>query len=103
MDDEKWRKLNDVGLLADLPGPLTEITLELIDPLLLQIHLQTLPQTGPDQTKHERYVKIAPSEAMIVSPIGVLRKGESEVGELPVGDRLSHTEEAFHHRSGEQI
>ena len=39
VDDEKWRELDDVGLLADLPSPLAEITLELLDPLLLQIHL----------------------------------------------------------------
>ena len=56
MDDEKWRELDDVRLLADLPGPLAEIALELLDSLLLQIHFQTLPETGPDQTN----VKIVP-------------------------------------------
>ena len=98
MDDEKWRELDDVRLLADLPGPLAEIALELLDSLLLQIHFQTLPETGPDQTN----VKIVPSIEPRVSPVGVLRQGESEVGELPVGDGLSHTEAAFHHRSREQ-
>ena len=57
MDDEKWRELDDVRLLADLPGPLAEIALELLDSLLLQIHFQTLPETGPDQTD----VKMVPS------------------------------------------
>ena len=61
MDDQEWWELDNVGLLADLPSPLAEITLELIDPLLLQIHLQTLPETGPVQTKNERNVR---SEAM---------------------------------------
>ena len=32
------------------------------------------------------------------SPVGMLRKGQGEVGELPVGDRLALAEEALDHR-----
>ena len=51
VDDQKWRELDDIGLLADLPGPLAKITLKLVDPLLLQIHFETFPETGPDKTR----------------------------------------------------
>lgn len=33
-------------------------------------------------------------------PVGMLRKGQGEVGELPVGDRLALAQEALDHRPG---
>ena len=47
MNYQKWRELDDVSLLTDFASPLTEIALELINPLFLQVYLQTLPETGP--------------------------------------------------------
>ena len=47
MDYEERGELDDVSLLTDFASPLTEIALELINPLFLQVYLQTFPETGP--------------------------------------------------------
>ena len=47
MNDQKWRELDYVCLLTDFASPFAEIALKLVNPLFLQVHLQTLPETGP--------------------------------------------------------
>ena len=65
VDDQQWRKLDNVCLLGHFARSLADVALEIVDILLLEKHLKSLYDTGA---------------------VGVLRQGESQVGEVAVGD-----------------
>ena len=97
MDYQKWRELDDVRLLGDLPSPLAQVALELLNPLLLQVHLQALSKACPSKQNslkchHDFFL-----------PVWVLWQGQGQVGEFPVGDRFPHADEALHHWPVAQI
>ena len=76
MDDQQWRKLDNVYLLGHFAISSADVALEIINILLLEKQLKALFDTGA---------------------VVVLRQGEGQHGEVAVGDRLSVAQGTFDH------
>ena len=76
VDDQQWRKLDNVCLLGHFARSLADVALEIVDILLLEKQLKALFDTGA---------------------VVVLRQGEGQHGEVAVGDRLSIAQGTFDH------